>query len=276
MGVHYEHYLIPEDNTYKPRSEEFSRLVNALLDGGFVPEEATHDFPKKTFDAASPSDIEEEVGCFVHLGDGQYSLFPCPCSPGDIAVWGERDFILVWSVQSSNESGLKYPLIPFPEWGDAYYDLELRVAKDFVYHLSDLIDPFDKVACACGRVLCYSEWDEPSTAELIESDPSSGRYSYGLSDEPPRLPLYADSRIYRLCPSCGKPFRPQALTARVRDGWKGESVHRPRGATYLFAVVIDCGKGFAREGWPIRASEEFIDTVARTLGQDFYEIGDIH
>ncbi len=36
MGVEYQHYLIPEDNTYKPRPADLSRLVNALLDGGFV------------------------------------------------------------------------------------------------------------------------------------------------------------------------------------------------------------------------------------------------
>jgi hypothetical protein len=66
------------------------------------------------------------------------------------------------------------------------------------------------------------------------------------------------------------------LVARVRDGHTGKAVHRPGGVTYLFAVVIDCGKGFAREGWPIRASEHFLDTVTQALGQKFYEIGDIY
>ena len=36
MGVEYQHYLIPSDNTYKPRPEELSGLVNTLVDRGNV------------------------------------------------------------------------------------------------------------------------------------------------------------------------------------------------------------------------------------------------
>jgi hypothetical protein len=40
--------------------------------------------------------------------------------------------------------------------------------------------------------------------------------------------------------------------------------------------MIDCGKGFARQSWPIRASDEFLALVTKTLGQSFYEVGDIY
>jgi hypothetical protein len=41
-------------------------------------------------------------------------------------------------------------------------------------------------------------------------------------------------------------------------------------------VVIDCGEGYPREEWPIRASEQFVNTVTMALDQKFYEIGDFY
>lgn len=168
---------------------------------------------------------------------------------------GEGDFKLIWPVESSKESGLEYPLTPFPEWGDAYYELEIHSATGFVYHTSEVIDPFREVACECGWHL---EFEMP------------------FRRWPDGPPVFFEPRIYRLCPACGRAFLPQRLTARVRDGYTGEASQRAGGATYLFAVVIDCGKGFAREGWPIRATEQFRSTVTQALGQVFYEIGDVY
>ena len=54
MGVEYEHYLIPEDNTYKPGPEDLSRLVDALLAGGFVVRPASDAFWRMTFDTYTP------------------------------------------------------------------------------------------------------------------------------------------------------------------------------------------------------------------------------
>ena len=89
-------------------------------------------------------------------------------------------------------------------------------------------------------------------------------------------PVFVDRRISSACPSCGKPFRPQDLVARVRDLRTGVPRDRRGGATYRFAVVVDCGKRFAREGWPIRASKEFLILVQKTLAQRFYQVGDIY
>lgn len=276
MGVEYEHYLIPKDNTYKPRPVELCRLIDALLDGGFVAKGTTDTVREITPDP-DPADWDTvRVRCYARLGNRRHLWFTCPCSAGDIATLGAPDFQLVWSVESSHESGLKYPLVPFPEWGDPYYDLELHLAGDFVYHTSELIDSFDEVACACGRDLRYSEWAVPSGAEYVECSPSSGHWNYPPAHDSQGLPLYTDDRIHRLCPSCGRPFRPQDLINKVRDGRTGEVSRRAGGCTYLFAVVIDCGKGFAREGWPIRATEEFRGTVTQALGQAFYEIGDVY
>ena len=47
MGVEYVHYLIPEDNTYKPSPDDLSRLVDALLDGSFVARTGTDTFKRE-------------------------------------------------------------------------------------------------------------------------------------------------------------------------------------------------------------------------------------
>jgi len=268
MGVEYKHYLIPEDNTYTPGPEALSRLIDALLDGGFAAREGADGFKMSALDATSDDDFAGTIGCFVQTRDQGRSPFPCPCSADDIAalegqdfkiVWPiaaleGQDFKIVWPVESSNESELAYPLSPFPEWGDPYYDLEIHMATDFVYHQSELIDPFVDAACRCGRKLDYYEDDG----------------MIGPRD------VFPDARIRRACPACGRPFRPQEFVGQVRDGRTGVTIDRPGGVVYRFAVVVDCGKGFAREGWPIRASEAFLDATTRALGQTFYQVGDIY
>ena len=146
--------------------------------------------------------------CFCSLAPGQRAT--------SLRLGGARLHVLFWSVENRNESGEpKYPLSPFPEFNDVYYDLELHVARDFVYHTSELIDPFGQVVCPCGRDLRFSEWDKPLAGERIESHNSAGSDRYTLSDTPPKPPLY-DFRIYRFCPTCDRPFRPQDLVARVK------------------------------------------------------------
>jgi hypothetical protein len=69
-------------------------------------------------------------GCYVHLGEGEYYSFLCPSSAQVFAAFGERDYRIVWRGDSSNESGLRCPLSAFPDWDDAYYELQLHVAND--------------------------------------------------------------------------------------------------------------------------------------------------
>ncbi len=256
MGVKYQHYLIPEDNTYKPSPDDLSRLVDTLVDGGFVLRTGTDTIERETINTfGDPPEPAVLTGSYVHLGERKYSPFLCPCSAQDIAAFAEGDFRIVWTVDSINEFRLSYRLSPFPDWGDAYYELQLHVASDFVYHTSESIEPFKRVDCRCGRSL--KPVDE-----------------FDLWPDGP--PVFIEPRIPRTCRSCGNPFRPQEFVAEVRDGRTGKAADRPGGATYLFAVVIDCGKGFARQSWPIRASDEFLSLVTKSLGQPFYQVSDIY
>jgi hypothetical protein len=247
--------LTLQNASYKPRPKDLSRLIETLPEGGFVAKADTDRFLKMTFTTYDYRRYAKRTGCVAHVADRSYRPFPCPCSEQDIAALGDQEFKLVWPVESTNESGLNYPLSPFPEWGDAYYELQFHLAKDLVYHTSELIEPFKRVVCACGRPVEYRSWS--------------------WEDASPERPVFYDARIYRLCPSCGKPVRPQDWVAKVSDGQTGKAVGRPGGATYLFAIVIDRGKSFARKGWPIRATGTFLDTATKALDQRFYEIGDI-
>ena len=79
MGVEYAHDPIPEDNTYKPGPEDSSRLVNALLDGGFVARTDSDAFKKMAFETYTDYQFARETDCFVHLGiNGYRSPAPCP------------------------------------------------------------------------------------------------------------------------------------------------------------------------------------------------------
>ena len=171
MGVEYEHYLVPDDPTYKPDAEQISRLVNILHDNRYVIGSDAHDSAGKTFEEfSSEYDTAIETGCVVEQGPDEFAKFPCPCSPHDVTTLPDRDFRLRWTVEHLGESGLKYPLNKVPDDDDqAYWDLEIHVpARDYVYPMTTVIEPFDReAACRCGQVL---EYDEDS---WISSDPSS-------------------------------------------------------------------------------------------------------
>jgi hypothetical protein len=260
MGVEYSHYLIPRDNTYRPQPEDLVRLIDSLIANGFLPKispgsqtTATPDHSTDVADQAGP------VDCYLHVSGCADSPFSSPCTVEDLRSLGDQEFKIIWSVSSSNESHLVYPLVPFPEFGDAYYDLEIHLATDYVYHISEVILPFESVSCPCGQALEYYMHDDDD--DWVERGG----------------PVFLDFRIQRICPSCGTPFRPQDKTARLRDGQTGEAAGTcAGGATYLFAIVVDCGKGFAREGGPIRATNQFLANVSHALGQDLYEVGDIN
>jgi hypothetical protein len=256
MGVEYAHYLIPRDNTFKPSPELLARLIDALVANGFLP---------NTSDAGAAARPVAQTGtdydfarpeCALHVSGCAEALFTCPSTVDEIQSLGEQDYRIVCSVSDSKASGLDYPLEPFPEFDDVYYDLEIHMGIGYIYHVSENIAPFDSVACQCGKSLEYFQYDDDD--ELIES-----------------APAFTDFRIQRTCPSCGALFRPQDKVTSIKDGWTGEASQLVGGATYLFAVVVDCGKGFAREGRPtIRAAERFRQTVETALGQEIYEVGD--
>jgi hypothetical protein len=258
MGVEYEHYLVPDDPTYKPDAHQISRLVNALHDGGYAFRSDVHDPVGTTFSGfSSECDTGTEGGCVVERVWNAFAKFPCPGSASDVTALSNRDFRLIWSIDDLAESGLKYPLSKIPD-EHSYWDLELHVPVwDYVYHMSEVIDPFDRPAAGrCGQVL-----------EYVEENGASNNFGY---------PVFADTRIHRFCPICRAPFRPQDYSLRLKSAYAGKDLGtRPGGAVYLFAIVIDCGKCFIRDE-PPTASEEFLRICADAIGTRLFQLGDIN
>lgn len=251
MGVEYKLYLVPDDPTFKPGPESLNRLLAALYADHYVNATRVDKLDLSTFEFLSPEYYESRrAGCIARLGpeDHRYAKFPCPCSSRDIEALGEDDFQLIWEVDDLAASGLRYPLEKIPD-EETYYQIELHVATDYVYHCSEFIDIFDRpVTCGCGQPLEYTR-------------------------EKPWGPL-SPSRIYRTCPWCGAPSRPQDYSIRLRSGRTGEFLGlRPGGAVYQFAIVIDCGKCYDR-GEPAQASDRFLDLCQKAIGTRFVQIGD--
>lgn len=143
---------------------------------------------------------------------------------------------------------LKYPLslIPGPE--GVYYDIEIHLATETVYHTSEIIDPFDEIRCTCGADI-----------QQFESTGDS--------------PLY-DPRLPNRCPSCQAVMNYATIPMTIRDGWTGVESRAIGGVTYRFALVVDCGKY-----WPEKEAAittEFLAVVEQSLGiktrvlRDFY------
>jgi hypothetical protein len=163
---------------------------------------------------------------------------------------------LVWPVPSLALSGLRYPIRPRPyeerQAERVYYQLELHWCDDFVYHTSELIDPFaESPACECGEALEYDAIAE--------------------HDDPP----FFDAAIRRTCPRCGSPFRPDALACTIRNAFTSDEREVRGGAAYRFALLVDCGKWIpdAPDGWT-RLEEDLVNLCSTTLDQALEEISD--
>jgi hypothetical protein len=151
-----------------------------------------------------------------------------------------------------DDTDLRYPLRPRP--AEPYYTLELHLCSDYVYHMSELIDPFpNKVWCACGQLLEYYAEGERSN-------------------------IFSSSRIHCVCPNCRSDFDPARQCARVRHGWTGETIgFIPGGAAYRFAVVVDCGKCIPdREMGRIDFEPDLVSVCKKRLGCDFYQLTDLY
>jgi len=134
--------------------------------------------------------------------------------------------------------------------GDAekiYYRLELHLCLDYLYHISEVIEPFEQSpTCHCGAELTYE----------VDAEP------------------FFDMRIAHACPTCGTAFDPTGLPCIGRDGWTGEGFPLPGGATYRFALVVDCGKSFGNVAMSFHPNLKGL--VESVLQQSMYEVADFH
>jgi hypothetical protein len=252
VGVEYRHYLLPRPNTFRPTVDAALALVTALRRDGWVLPADSPALAHLHFRGSSLYGPAKGRGYYAQVL-GRPGSFALPLERL-LSQFADQDLQIVWPVESLRDSGLRYPLDPVPfddhrEAAECYYKVRLHFGRDLIYHTSEVIDPFDpEPVCGCGRTLMY--------------------YPEGHND-----PFYS-ARLAATCPACGSSFDPTGLVATGRDGWTGRPYRLPGGASYRFAVVIDCGKDFG--GKPHRFDHQLSALIEKTLGVEFYEVPDFY
>jgi hypothetical protein len=249
MAVEYRHYLIAKPNYFRPTPHQLAQFITALGQNSwtFTPANAAIAKSKNIngtngFAKASGYCIKSKAG--VTAG-----AFP----PNEDALREclRNDALLRWPVPPGGIGNLKYPLVPAPadESQDWYWELELHVGANYVYHSSSCIDPFrDKVKCQCGQVVEFSD--------------ASG--------------LFDDDRLYRKCPKCLNTINVSELKAEVRNGWTDDTKKIPGGGAYCTALVVDCGKCIPNTTDGAIKLNADLRKLCETIFQcDFYELTDI-
>jgi hypothetical protein len=245
MGVDYTYLLIPRDNTYRPDPEAVRRLVEAWRDNGFAVRPGSPQHRSMNFRGSTTSLAAAATGVSVQTAHGCRSF-----RDADFPTIGEGELILQWPVTNNLDGDLKNPLGLTDDEDGTYFDLELHFSDDFVSQTNELIYPIDATCAECDADLEYSPEHEED--------------------------IFYSSRVRYACPDCAAPFRPQDHAVIVRDGKTGEETDVDGGATYRFAIVIDCGKSWRTET-PAKASpvvtDEFLSLCSEALGCELYGVG---
>lgn len=248
MGVTFTHLLLPVPRSHTPSHVELARLIGRLVEAGFLLPPGSPRLPHMRYDEGSIlNQHAAATGCYIQFTRDftrtEARPFPCPPSGEDLAAMADRDFKLVWPVESLEASGLRYPLTLMPEFiepVDVYYDLELHLGREYLYRTSELIEPFACDTCtACGAALSIP-------GAVIHED------------------ALFDLQLCRHCPACGVEFRPEDQTAIANDPMDRDA-GRPvsGGATSRFALAVECGKCWEYGAVP---TEELLAACEEALG----------
>ena len=264
MGVEYERWLVARGNVFAPGADAILKLVAKLRAEGWVVDPASPDLAKLEFrgpreqrgQATGAYAVRRIENTFGAGRDGLLAKIAASTESVPAAVdtaWlndpAREDLNLVWSV-STAEPVLKYPLTRRPD-GPTSYRFELHRAAEFVYPISETIDPLS-TECRCGNDLSF-EW-EPSEFEN---------------------PFGATSGIWTACGDCSRTFDPSKERAKVTNPFGGKEMEIAGGCAYRFAVKIDCGKSYVADA-SLAFAPELVALVEKEFGRDFYEVGSVY
>lgn len=244
----YRHYLIARPNHFRPTPQQVADFILALGRECWA-----------TCPGSAGRNIQYKNGTNAHAkASGYYIKTKAGILPGSyppkkpaIATSLQEDAILRWPSPTTGTNGLKYPLVPVPsdDCQDWYWDMELHIGSNYVYHSSECINPFkEKVKCGCGQAVEFSDDSK----------------------------LFFDSRLYRTCPSCETTVNVSTLKAEVRNGWTDDGCKIEGGGAYCTALVIDCGKCIPNTADGIITLNPELRKLCESIFQcEFYELGDI-
>lgn len=274
MGVEYEHFLLPEPNSFYPEIRKVKKLLDAMTAGKWLPAPGENQAPLfrfiKTEQEKSPQKIHSTKVKYSILERVLHFLFdkvffrdkksmdlgplpsvrpaPWPLNEEWLAKLVEKGFFLEFEVNHLAESGLRYPLNRLDHPADeTYYKVYVRLCFDYIHTWNETIDELQNTFCQCG--------------EDLEFKPKDDVFFY--------------SRLHAVCPACGESFDPSDVPAAVTDGWTGESRSFNGGAASRFSISIDCGKCIPHDG-NIGFEKELIQLCESVLGCRFKQVGGIH
>jgi hypothetical protein len=263
MSVEYERWLIARGNVFSPGADAIVKLVAKLRAERWVVDPASPDLAKLEFRGLREQ-RGQKTGAFAvrrienTFGAGRDGLLAKIAASTESvpaaldAEWlnepSREDLNLVWSVSSAAPL-LKYPLTRRPD-GPVSYRFEVHRAADFVYPISDNIDPLP-CECRCGNDLSF-DWD-PAEVEN---------------------PFGATSGIWTACGECSRTFDPSKEVASVANPFDGSAEDVTGGCAYRFAIKISCGESFVRDA-KLAFSPELVALVEKEFGRAFYEVGSV-
>ena len=236
MGARYQCWLIAKGNTFAPGAAAIAKLIERLRADRWIP--ASGGSAVRTIDNTFGEDAAAKAAA---------STEPVPDAIG--ADWLDapqrEEMRLVWSIEVDRPE--KYPLSQKPARVGSY-SLELHRAPEYVYPVSETIEPLD-AECRCGEDLAF-EWDEDEVVPAFT----------------------ASAGIFAECEECSRTFDPSTTTATITNPFDGSEEEIPGGAAYRFALKVDCGKTFAADA-KLAFSPELVALVEEVFGRAFYEVG---
>jgi hypothetical protein len=238
MGVETEFFIMPQASHYRPSPDQVITLISRLRATKYLADPAGQTFKPDCHRGRLHSD-----GTAVHEGfEWQMGRTPQSGSLKELrdqlAVNADKDIKIRWPNSDLQASGLLYPLSSTPDSEAVYFDIEFHLAKDTVYYLSEMVEPFDEpVQCKCGRPLAS--------------------FDAGPQD------LFYSARLPNECTACHTTTDFSNIPMILRDAWTGDEVPFKGGVTYRFAVVIDCGKMHPAKGADI--ADGFSTCLQETL-----------
>lgn len=268
MVALYERWLIAKGNAFSPAAASVVKLVEKLRKEGWIVDPATPAaLGKLRFQGNSVraerakgtggyavKTVENRFGKdqkgLVAKLDASTEAMPATLTPEWLDNPEREELRLVWPVDCAGPLPLKYPLSHKPE-GEVYYSLELHRALEYVYPISETIDPVP-TECRCGEDVSF-EWD---VDELV---PAFG----------------AATGIYAECEACSRTFEPSKGAATITNPFDGTTEEVPGGAAYRFALKVDCGKCFVEDP-KLAFAPELVALVEGEFGRPFYEVGTVY
>lgn len=261
MGRDYLRWFIPKGNTFCPSGAAITQLVERLRKEHWIADPSSESFRHLRFDGAP---LAAKAGAFAKHATpvtsprnpaAGWEALPLALTGAWIDAPTRSDLVLRFPLHADaaltwGAASVRYPLTRSSDSPKPLScDIEIHRAEDFVYPISEQIDPID-AECACGEDLEF-EWD----------------------DDEFHSPFGATTGIFAECSDCSKTFDPSGVEAVVRDPYSGKSRSVRGGAAYRFALVVHCGKCFP-EGGPMPEFDAELKTLVEAeFGREFYEIG---